>query len=128
LATQRHFCPCAANISAIFDAMDEVSANEMLVVTATAMPRPGNVTSDVEPPMMNSLSWPTIVVASPAMVAGSRSQPRPYPVSSPDASRCGVRSNVTVAGWSNLPPSIAIAKRTRSEGVDRNPPAPAKHE
>jgi hypothetical protein len=43
----------------------------------------------------------------------------------PEARRCDVWSTWTVAGCNNLPLLIAIAKRTRSDGVDRNTLDPA---
>src|SRR5918993_5520618 len=56
---------------------------------------------------------------------GLEAQPRPYPVSWPEANRWAAWSTWTVAGCSSVPPLIAIPNRTRSEGVDRNALAPA---
>jgi hypothetical protein len=84
--------------------------------------------SDATIPPINCPSWPSTPVCSPASATVSRSQPRPYPVYCPEASRCDVWSNWTVAGCSSLPLLIAIPKRTRSDGVDRNALDPAKQE
>ena len=47
----------------MFSAIDFVSANDMLAITATTSPRSGNVMRDVVPPMNSSLlPWPAIRV------------------------------------------------------------------
>ena len=112
----------------MFNAISLVIALAMFAVTATTIPRAGNVMNDVVPPFRLRLAWCTIRVGSPASVTSSTIQPRPYSVSLPDVSTCGVWSFLTVSACSSLPPLIAIPNRTRSDGVDRIAPAPAKQE
>ena len=120
--------PCAANACAILDAIERVPAREMFDVTATTSPRPGKVMNEVDPPTGVRLECPAIRVGSPASATVSSIQPRPYSVSLSEASRCDRCSFLTVDGSSSLPRSSAIPNRTRSDAVERNPPAPAKHE
>ena len=61
----------------MFNAIDLVSANDMFDVTATTIPRSGNVMNDVELPSMVRLAWPAIRVGSPASGTVSSIQPRP---------------------------------------------------
>src|SRR3954452_23415819 len=84
----------------------------------TTIPCSGNVIRDATIPPSDFPSCPAARVRPPASVTLSTSQPRPYPVSSPDDSLCDVCSNCTVARCSSLPLFTPIPKRTRSDGVD----------
>ena len=61
----------------MLSAIDFVSANEMFDITATTIPRSGNVKNDVEAPSMVRLAWPANRVGSPASSTVSSIQPRP---------------------------------------------------
>src|SRR5262245_22738515 len=104
------------------------AAYDVFDVAATTMPRSGNVRNDVEAPSRLRLAWLARRVDSPASGTLSSIHPSPYAVSLPDVSNCGVWSRLMVAGCSSLPFIIASPNRTRSVGVDRKPPAPAKQE
>src|SRR5688500_4269098 len=112
----------------MFNAIGHKDASDVFDITATTSPRSGNVKNEVELPSMVRLAWCAARVGLPASGKVSSVQPRPKLVSSPDRSGCRVWSMLTVAGFSSVPLLIAIPNRTRSDGVDRNAPAPAKQE
>jgi len=87
---QRLYCFDSANAWAILSAISLVMPLAMFAVTATTSPRSGNVMNDVVPPLKLRLAWWTIRVGCPATVTSSTIHPRPYSVSFPDVSTCGV--------------------------------------
>ncbi len=119
---------CSAKACAIFNAMADVSANEVFDVTATTSPRSGNVMSEVEPPsrssrvMARQSRWFArerngLEVPAEA-VAGLLARGQPL----------WCLEHFDGGGLQQLAAVDRHPERTRSDGVDRNAPAPAKQE
>src|SRR5687768_17600222 len=99
----------------------------MLAAAATVIPRSGNVNSEAVPPR-GLPRWLSIRAGLPASWTLPTVQPSPYVVDAPEPRVVGVWRDVMVSAFSSPGFSSAEPSLTRSVGVERKAPAPAKQE